>query len=103
MSLIKLYYPFKFLSLTIQIWRDAFRIKQKSPYMNNLFPGCAVRGVEFCPFEDVLGVGHSKGFTSLLIPGDVPLFFAAFSYEQNRYFTAEVAARSRRGHLQHRS
>ena len=45
-------------------------MKQNAPYMNNLFPGCAVRDVEFCPFEDVLGVGHSKGFTSLVIPGN---------------------------------
>ncbi|CAB3980828.1 probable U3 small nucleolar RNA-associated 7 [Paramuricea clavata] len=53
----------------VQVWKDAFRTKQTAPYMNNLFPGCAVRDVEFCPFEDVLGVSHSKGFTSLVIPG----------------------------------
>lgn len=69
----------------IQVWKDAFRIKQKGPYMNNLFPGCAVRGVEFCPFEDVLGVGHSKGFSSLLIPGAGEPNFDAL--ESNPYHT----------------
>ncbi|XP_046845313.1 probable U3 small nucleolar RNA-associated protein 7 [Xenia sp. Carnegie-2017] len=53
----------------VQIWKDAFRVKQKTPYMTSLFGGETVRDVEFCPFEDVLGVGHSRGFTSLLIPG----------------------------------
>ncbi|XP_073242728.1 WD repeat-containing protein 46-like [Porites lutea] len=53
----------------IQIWRDAFTVKQKSPYMSHLFPSCTVHGMQFCPFEDVLGVGHSQGFGSLLIPG----------------------------------
>ncbi|KAJ7370137.1 WD repeat-containing protein 46 [Desmophyllum pertusum] len=53
----------------IQIWRDPFTQKQKSPYMSHLFPSCTVHGMQFSPFEDVLGVGHSQGFGSLLIPG----------------------------------
>ena len=28
-----------------------------------------IEGLDFANFEDVLGLGHSKGFTSLLIPG----------------------------------
>ncbi|KAK9429855.1 WD40-repeat-containing domain protein [Lipomyces doorenjongii] len=53
----------------VTIWKDAFRTKQKSPYMTHLSPGSIVNDIRFCPFDDVLGFGHDEGFTSLIVPG----------------------------------
>lgn len=39
------------------------------PYMTQLFPSSAVHAISFCPFEDILGVGHAEGLDSLIIPG----------------------------------
>jgi len=42
--------------------------KPSKPY---LFHRCdrMINSVKFCPYEDVLGLGHSWGFTSIVIPG----------------------------------
>jgi len=52
----------------VQIWKDALKTKQKRPYMQHQ-ASSEVRGMRFCPFEDVLGLGHAQGYSSLIIPG----------------------------------
>eukprot|EP00238_Polyblepharides_amylifera_P014486 CAMPEP_0196594314 /NCGR_PEP_ID=MMETSP1081-20130531/78000_1 /TAXON_ID=36882 /ORGANISM="Pyramimonas amylifera, Strain CCMP720" /LENGTH=224 /DNA_ID=CAMNT_0041918545 /DNA_START=62 /DNA_END=733 /DNA_ORIENTATION=+ len=55
---------------SVQVWKDALGTKQKSPYMTHrLPPGSQGSNLRFCPYEDVLGVGHSAGVASLIVPG----------------------------------
>ncbi|KAJ1656506.1 putative U3 small nucleolar RNA-associated protein 7 [Dispira simplex] len=51
------------------IWKNGFKQKQAKPYMKCSMSTDHIRTLKFCPYEDVLGVGHSKGFSSLVIPG----------------------------------
>ncbi|KAJ3279784.1 Small subunit (SSU) processome component [Borealophlyctis nickersoniae] len=53
----------------ISIWKDAFLTKQKEPYMTHLAAGTVVEDTQFCPFEDILGFGHTGGISSIVIPG----------------------------------
>lgn len=74
----------------VQIWRDMFSTsKPNAPYMKfGLGYGNIAERVRFCPFEDVLGIGHSKGFTSMLIPGAGeanPDFYYANPHETDRH------------------
>ncbi|CAJ1084939.1 WD repeat-containing protein 46 [Xyrichtys novacula] len=52
----------------VQVYRDVWSTPVTKPYMAHRAQG-AVWGLQFCPFEDVLGVGHGDGFTSMLVPG----------------------------------
>ncbi|KAK3314935.1 WD40-repeat-containing domain protein [Apodospora peruviana] len=57
------------------VWKGLFskemavQEKVQSPYMAWGGDGKSIERVRWCPFEDVLGVGHSEGFSSILIPG----------------------------------
>ncbi|OWZ12951.1 hypothetical protein PHMEG_00013807 [Phytophthora megakarya] len=53
------------------------------PYMTYQIPGSMVSSLAFRPFEDVLGVGHARGFNSVVIPGSGEPNFD--TYEANPY------------------
>jgi U3 small nucleolar RNA-associated protein 7 len=53
----------------VTIWKELGVERQSAPYLSHLIPGQNVSSIKFCPFEDILGVGHSKGFDSVLVPG----------------------------------
>jgi len=64
---------------SVTIWKDLFGAgsstepgKVQSPYLNYHSPlGAQTKPstVSFCPFDDILGVSHASGFTSLVVPG----------------------------------
>ena len=57
------------------IWKDLFskhvsdQSKVQSPYMAWGARGQTVERVQWCPFEDILGISHDKGFSSMIVPG----------------------------------
>lgn len=51
-----------------QVYKDVSVCLTRKPYLCHGLPGPS-HGLRFCPFEDVLGVGHEQGFASLLVPG----------------------------------
>jgi len=44
-------------------------VRVPAPYMNWGGDGVDISRVRFCPFEDVLGISHKQGFSSILVPG----------------------------------
>jgi len=75
----------------VQVWKDALRTKQKSPYMTQRLKG-PTRQVRFVPFEDVLVSSHDKGITSLIIPGAGEANFDSF---ENNPFETKKQRRER--------
>jgi hypothetical protein len=62
------------LWLILQIYKDCCQKSAERPYLRHrLFK--RIGNMEFCPYEDVLGVATDSGFTSLIIPGKLKLMF----------------------------
>lgn len=72
----------------VTVWKDCFKSHQKNPYLTHLLPGSQVQSTRFVPFEDILGVGHNKGFSSLIVPGAGESNFDAL--EVNPYETTKM-------------
>ena len=53
----------------VHIWKDALHRKQKAAYLHHNLDGRAVESVRFCPYEDVLAIGHAVGMSTILVPG----------------------------------
>jgi U3 small nucleolar RNA-associated protein 7 len=57
------------------VWRGLFdkskndQEKVQSPYLGWGGEAQRVEKLRWCPFEDVLGIGHDKGFSSIIVPG----------------------------------
>lgn len=57
------------------IWKGLFdkskgeQERVKAPYMGWGGEGRRIERVRWCPFEDVLGISHDQGFSSIIVPG----------------------------------
>lgn len=75
------------------IWKGLFskhravQEKVQSPYLTWGKEGKRIERLRWCPFEDVLGIGHDEGFSSILAPGAGEANFDAL--EVNPYETAK--------------
>ncbi|EED15435.1 small nucleolar ribonucleoprotein complex subunit, putative [Talaromyces stipitatus ATCC 10500] len=59
----------------VSVWKGLFDAaaadagKVQSPYMAWGGDGQRIETVRWCPYEDILGVSHDKGFASIIVPG----------------------------------
>lgn len=58
-------------------------MKKSDVYLSHQLNNVGIQNLQFCPYEDVLGVGHADGVSSLLVPGAGEACFDAM--EANPY------------------
>lgn len=80
-GLVAINYGFK-----VEFWKDLHVEKQTLPYLRHQCSSkYAVNNAVFAPFEDIMGLGTSKGFTSIIVPGSGVPYFDTF--ENNPFET----------------
>jgi len=63
----------------VQMWKNCWNEKQTKPYMQHFVKSQTIESTRFCPYEDFLGIGHSAGFASVVVPGCGEPNFDSFS------------------------
>lgn len=53
----------------INVWKDALKDKASAPYVVHTLQGGVLEDFHFCPYEDILGIGHSGGISTMIVPG----------------------------------
>lgn len=53
----------------VTIFKNGLSRKQDRPYLTHMIPGVSISKTSFVPFEDILGISHSQGFDSIIVPG----------------------------------
>lgn len=74
------------LGQVVEVYSDICRKEISAPYMRHRLTGdCKITDCSFVNYEDVLGLTHDSGYSSLLIPGSGEANFDAF--EANPFMT----------------
>ncbi len=61
----------------VEIFKDCCTKAVEYPYLRHNVHR-AVADLKFVPYEDVMGIGHGDGFSSILVPGAKYLPFTFF-------------------------
>ena len=70
----------------VEIYKNPTKEPVSHPYMRHtVFKN--ITALDFCPYEDILGVGHGAGFSSMIVPGAGEPNFDAL--ESNPYQTTK--------------
>lgn len=72
-------------------WRpEALKTKEKEPYMKHEISGMGpLESLSFRPFEDVCGIGHQGGISSIVIPGSGEPNLDSMEHFTNPYMDAK--------------
>jgi len=67
-------------------WKpEALQKKERNPYMHHSVPTTTLRTLRFRPYEDVCGLGHNQGISSIVIPGSGEPNLDTNEYHTNPY------------------